>query len=249
MSDDWENYTDEAIVTTNIEPRPVYDYLIELGQHYIDYFSNEGEEVYEDGMEQFNQPGWVNRVWRNDDYRRAHVDIVDARSSKGIWMMHVCVFPHIGSDAPIYGFDVVASKKLMTGAFHDYSPTTNHHHEMMDYFKNKVSTLQWKRERQLPDWAKAIFSEDMMAAGAVKQPHEIRQVIKTATDTLSYYCNHVGKYKGNSDEQLTIDAQNRYAHFQKQNPHTPRVMKSLGLDENDVELFIQKCLFPEIEHE
>ena len=246
MANDWDNYTDESIITVNIEPTPVYNHLIELGQFYIDHFSAEGEEEYEEGMDQFNQPGWVNRVWSNQYYRRAHVDIVDARSSKGIWMMHVCVFPHIGSDAPIYGFDVVASKKLMTGAFHDFSPTTNGEHEMMEYFKNKVSTLQWKRERQLPDWAKAIFSDDMMAAGAVKQPHEIRQVVNTAMETLSYYTNHVGNYLGNSEDELTIAAQNRYAHYQKQNPHTPRVMKSLGLNEDDVDAFIQQCLFPEI---
>jgi len=41
-------------------------------------------------------------------------------------------------------------------------------------------------------------------------------------------------------------AHNRYAHYQKQNPHTPRVMASLGLDEKDVEVFIEKCLFPEV---
>jgi hypothetical protein len=42
-------------------------------------------------------------------------------------------------------------------------------------------------------------------------------------------------------------AQNRYAHYQKQNPHTPRTMTSLGLDEEDVRVFVQECLFPDIE--
>ena len=37
--------------------------------------------------------------------RRAHIDVVDARESKGLWMMHVCVFPVIQNDGPIYGFD------------------------------------------------------------------------------------------------------------------------------------------------
>ena len=246
MSDEWDNYTDESIVTVDVTPPPVYNHLIELGQYYIDYFSKDGEEIYEEGMDKFNQPGWVNRVWRSKSYRRAHVDIVDARDAKGIWMMHVCVFPHIGSDAPIYGFDVVASKKLMTGAFHDFSPTTNSDHEMIKYFKNKVSPLQWKRERELPDWAKAIFSPYMMAASAVKEPHEIRQVITTAKQTLKYFTENVGQYAGNSKNEFTIAAQNNYAKYQKQNPHTPRVMKQLGLDENDVETFIQQCLFPEI---
>jgi hypothetical protein len=40
--------------------------------------------------------------------------------------------------------------------------------------------------------------------------------------------------------------QNYYAQNQKQNPHTPKVMVSLGLSEEDVQIFIQDCLFPEI---
>jgi hypothetical protein len=44
----------------------------------------------------------------------------------------------------------------------------------------------------------------------------------------------------------TTLVQNYYAYNQKQNPHTPRVMTSLGLDEEDVNTFIQNCLFPEI---
>ena len=44
----------------------------------------------------------------------------------------------------------------------------------------------------------------------------------------------------------TTDAQNFYCINQKQNPHTPRVMVSLGLSEDDVTHFIQDCLFPEI---
>jgi hypothetical protein len=44
----------------------------------------------------------------------------------------------------------------------------------------------------------------------------------------------------------TTEAQNYYAQNQKQNPHTPKVMVSLGLSEEDVTVFVQECLFPEI---
>jgi hypothetical protein len=40
-------------------------------------------------------------------------------------------------------------------------------------------------------------------------------------------------------------AQNRYCYWQKQNPHTPKVMASLGLDEAMVHDFIHQVLFPE----
>ena len=50
----------------------------------------------------------------------------------------------------------------------------------------------------------------------------------------------------NNTVENTTEAQNYYCSNQKQNPHTPKVMASLGLDEEDVRVFIQECLFPEI---
>ena len=224
----------------------VWKSLIDLQNHFIEEFSSSGIEVQEPGMEQFNKPGWVNRVWTSHDYRRAHVDVVDMREEKKMWMMHVCVFPHTDSDAPIYGFDVIAGANKMTGAFHDFSATTNMEHPMIDWFGTVASALSWKRERELPPWAKAIFTDHMIAAGMVKDPIEIAQITGTAMETLSYYLKEVGNYNGYSSHELGIATQNNYAHYQKQNPHTPTVMKSLGIDPDDVDLFIQKCLFPEL---
>ena len=224
----------------------IWKSLIDLQNHFIEEFSDSGTEVQEPGMEQFNKPGWVNRVWTSHDYRRAHVDVVDMREEKKMWMMHVCVFPHVYSDAPIYGFDVIAGANKMTGAFHDFSATTNMEHPMIDWFGEVASALSWKRERELPPWAKAIFTDHMIAAGMVKEPVEIAQITGAAMETLSYYLKEAGKYNGYSSSELGIAAQNNYAHYQKQNPHTPNVMKSLGIDSDDVDLFIQKCLFPEL---
>jgi hypothetical protein len=50
----------------------------------------------------------------------------------------------------------------------------------------------------------------------------------------------------NNTANNTTEAQNYYCENQKQNPHTPRVMVSLGLSEEDVKVFIHECLFPEI---
>ena len=78
-------------------------------------FSRTGTEIKEPGMDRFNQPGWINRIWSSENYRRAHIDVVDARNTKGLWMMHCCVFPHTHNSAPIFGFDVIAGKNKITG--------------------------------------------------------------------------------------------------------------------------------------
>ena len=55
-----------------------------------------------------------------------------------------------------------------------------------------------------------------------------------------------GRRHDSAKEEDTIKAQNYYCSNQTQNPHTPRVMKSLGLNEQDVEKFCTDILFPKI---
>ena len=222
----------------------VWDKLIEIQTLLEESFEKTGVEVFEPGMDRFNQPGWVNRVWSSDKYRRAHVDVVDARLTKGLWMMHCCIFPHIHNPAPIYGFDVVAGKNKITGCFHDYSNAGDPEHPMMDWFADEVNKLDWNRTRKLPDWAERIFSPSMVAAGNVQDEEELEQIFAMARTTLTHYLESVGET--NNTANNTTEAQNYYCENQKQNPHTPRVMVSLGLSEEDVKHFIQECLFPEI---
>ena len=222
----------------------VWDTLIEIQHLLEDNFSRTGQEVNEPGMERFNQPGWVNRVWTGDRYRRAHIDVVDARDSKGLWMMHCCIFPHIHNPAPIYGFDVIAGKNKITGCFHDYSKAGDPEHPMMEWFADEVNKLDWNRTRKLPDWAERIFSPSMVAAGNVQDEEELEQIFAMARTTLQHYLESVSET--NNTANNTTEAQNYYCENQKQNPHTPRVMVSLGLSEEDVQHFIQECLFPEI---
>ena len=222
----------------------VWNSLIEIQKLLEKRFSETGIETFEPGMDRFNQPGWVNRVWCSEHYRRAHIDVVDARSSKGLWMMHCCIFPHIHNSAPIFGFDVIAGKNKITGCFIDYSPTSDRNHPMIEYFAEEVSRYEWIRKRDLPEWAQRIFSPHMVAAGNVQEESELSQISSLANILVNHYLEAVGET--NNKVADTTFEQNYYAQNQKQNPHTPRVMTSLGLNEEDVKLFIQKCLFPEI---
>jgi hypothetical protein len=115
---------------------------------------------------------------------------------------------------------------------------------MMDWFADEVNKLDWNRTRKLPDWAERIFSPSMVAAGNVQDEAELEQIFAMARTTLTHYLESVGET--NNTANNTTEAQNYYCENQKQNPHTPRVMVSLGLSEDDVRHFIQECLFPEI---
>ena len=218
--------------------------LINIQNLLSNEFQRTGTEVQEPGMERFNQPGWINRVWTSDLYRRAHIDVVDARETKGLWMMHCCVFPHLNNPAPIFGFDVIAGKNKITGCFIDFSPAGDPDHPMIDYFGEEASRYDWFKKRELPNWAKLIFSNHMIAAGNVSSDDELGQIETLVTILINHYLSTIHESSGQAEN--TADAQNFYARNQKQNPHTPKVMTSLGLNEKDVETFIQDCLFPEI---
>ena len=224
----------------------IWKTLILLQNNLEAAFDRTGTEISEPGMERFNQPGWVNRVWTSDSYRRAHVDVVDARQSKGLWMMHCCVFPHLHNDGPIFGLDVIAGKHKITGFFHDYSPTTNAHHQMIDDFAAATDSTVWKKTRELPDWAKQIFTESMIAAGNINDPEELQKLFDFSNESITNYLMDIGTYNNRSDPEIGKKLQNRYAHYQKQNPHTPKTMKALGLNEADVDIFVRECLFPDI---
>ena len=187
---------------------------------------------------------WPNYVYTSDKFRRAHLDIIDARSTKKLYMMHLCIFPHYNDPSPIFGLDLIAGPNKITGAFHDFSMNNNHF--ISEWFQNRVKDLEWSKPRQLPDWAKNIFSPSMVAAGNIQSEEELETFMSLVDETMNYYLGNVGtthvpiSYHNHIKEQ-----QNYYCQNQKQNPHTPRVMESLGLDVDTVKMFIQDCLFPE----
>ena len=221
--------------------------LITCQENIIKIFDQFGEEFEEPGLDYFNRDdgSWINRVWKNKDVRRAHIDVVDARASKGLWMMHVCCFPDINNDGPIYGFDVIAGKNKITGAFHDFSPTSNLEHDMINGYYESVADFVPKKQRELPEWAKNIFTEKMLAASNVKTD-EVDRIIDIALTNLHEYFHQIGASAGAGDRDHVVAAQNHYCYNQQQNPHTPNVMKSLGLDEADVEKFCTDMLFPKL---
>ena len=226
----------------------IWERLIKWKDETVELLNKELTEYKEPGMERFNNDelGWVNRTWSNKYIRRAHVDVVDVREKKGLWMAHVCLFPGLTNGGPIYGFDIIAGKNKVTGAFHDFSPLLQKEHPLTRWFIEENKWFKPSKERELPDWAKAIFSGGMIAAGNVQEEKELNQICTMAVSNLA---NNIDKIRNHHDEAKmkdVIEAQNYYCEHQQQNPHTPRVMQSLGLPDEDIKLFCQDNLFPKV---
>jgi hypothetical protein len=201
----------------------------------------------------FAETGALGTVYRTDllsdkeysslRYRRAHISIVDARETKKLYLLHVTVFPHLNDPSPIYGFDIVCGPTKVSGAFHDFSISGDPISPMWLWFNAKVHGLEWNKPRELPEWGKQIFSPAMVAIGAVGE-EELDEFIRIGLETLEFYLKTVG-----IDQQDVADfhmAQNRYCHYQKQNPRTPASLQHLGFTEQEAVDYVQTKLFPEI---
>jgi len=203
----------------------------------------------------FLTPQTTNIVWDSKSYancwfRRANLDVVDAIETKKLWMMHLCVFPHTHDSAPIYGFDIIAGTSKVTGAFLDFSPVGEH--PLNSWFEEFVEPTSWSKPRQLPDWAQKIFSPRMVAAGNINTEFELDVVLELSKKSLLHYVDHIKThrpaltYEQQVAQRNFTEQQNYYCQQQKQNPHTPRVLSSLGFTETEIHEYIHKELFPEL---
>jgi hypothetical protein len=84
----------------------------------------------------------------------------------------------------------------------------------------------------------------MVAAGNLREEVEINQLCDLAKETLDFYLKNVGLAQ--QDVADFHMAQNRYCHYQKQNPQVVRSMVAMGIEEVKIKRFVEEVLFPEV---
>lgn len=217
----------------------VWNKIITLANTIEQKFNETGIQV--NGHE--SKYNWYNAIYTNNRYRRAHIEIVDNRETHKIYILHCTIFPHFNDNSPIWGFDAVCGPNKITGAFHDFSVSGEPDHYMMKWFAEETKNYKWRKPRELPDWAKQIFSTSMIAAGNVQEGEELNDLCNIALKSLDYYLKNVGlTQESGSDYHM---AQNRYCHYQKQNPHVINSMVSMGVPKETMVDFVDEVLFPE----
>jgi len=184
--------------------------------------------------------------WSSKNVDLGNISIIDMRKEKKMWMMHIAAFANPNKPMPIYGFDVICGEKKVTGCFHDMSPTSADHPTVTE-FGEFVSHYVPKRERELPDWAKRIFSPYMVVAGATNDKQEIRQLCHMGKHNLFRWFDDNSEDTAlsliDSDPEEYKAARSKYCENQLMNTNSRNVMISLGLDPEYVTEF-KKRQFP-----
>lgn len=220
----------------------VWNHLIQLSERIENLFDLNFEKV--DNSYLFEN--WIDMTWSSEHVRKCHLKIIDNRSTQKMWLMHVNIFPQTHLNLPILGFDVVSGQNKITGSFFDFSPVSDDQHPYMDYMAQTVKNLEWSKPRELPEWARNIFSSNMIAAGNLKEEEEITQLIETCFRLLEYYVSNMAENTLTYDKHLITKNQNYYCQQQKLNPHLHRSILSMGISEEDKNNYVNKVLFQEI---
>lgn len=217
----------------------IFDSMYNLSSELYLELAKDSKEIESELLKQYS---WTNRIFRSEKFRRGHIEVLDVRESKKMWIMHICIFPHLDDSSPIFGFDIICGANKITGVFLDFSMAPPEH-PMNIWFANKTKSLTWKKDRELPDWGKRTFSPNLIAAGQVNSDEELKQVIDVSKECFTYYISNVGNGIDGTDH---AHKHNIYCKNQKENVYTSRFLINCGYKEKDVRNFIDNHLFPEI---
>jgi Ferredoxin-dependent bilin reductase len=218
----------------------ITDKLQPLGNEIIAKLSNCSVPI---SMSKYNNEWWTNKTFCSMKFRKASIQLLN---KENIWVMHLSIFPHLDDTAPILGFDIVATPNKVSAAFCDFSITTNPNHWLVHWFKEKVKDVTWKKERELPDWGKQIFSDSMIAATGINTEDELNKVIGIGMESLEYYLSQVGNGGDDFNIESVKIAQNRYCHYQKQNEMPVKMLMRYGLTEQEAKDYFNSYLYLEV---
>jgi len=207
------------------------------------HFTRYDNEKYTDDLK-FKD--WNDTFWHSDQVSKAHLKTIVPADGKGLWLMHVNVFPDPSYELPILGFDIVAGPKKITGSFMDYSPLRGFPHPYNEYMERRVKDLEWNKPRELPPWAQEIFSKDMLAVGNIKTDEELNQFIAVTTDLVDHYLDNIDTNALDSHRNIK-PLLNKYCQNQKLNPHLHRSILAMGISEEDKEKYVNNVLFEELD--
>ena len=220
----------------------------------LKHFAKNIASMFDESFEKFENPkhtqdftGWQDDFWKSDLIEKCHLKTIDLLDTRKLWLLHLNIFPRPGWDLPILGCDIIAGPNKISGAFFDFSPVVHDDHVMCQHFNRETEKFTWKKPRELPDWAKEIFSDHMMAVGNVRE-EETDQFILATTELICYYLNNI-KEEAVQVDFSTREILNKYCINQKKNHQLHNSILAMGIVEEDKDYYVNNILFEEIETE
>jgi hypothetical protein len=226
----------------------LFDTLRKLAATLIEEFDGAMNRV-ENSNHTADLPGWQDYFWESKSIRKAHLKTIEPVGKNKLWLMHINIFPRFDVDLPVFGLDIVANPKKVSGCFCDYSPLDDlqkANHPFMIMFRTQTKDYEWKKARVMPDWALEIFSEDIVGAGAIKDGPETEQLCNMALELSRFYTMAMDRPAYRKRDINTKEAQNKYCKNQKMNRMLHSSILSMGISEERKNQYVENVLFEEV---
>ena len=92
----------------------IFDKMKALSSELYIELAKHNRDIETDSLKKYP---WTNRIFRGDRFRRGHLEVLDVTESKKMWIMHICIFPHLDDSSPIFGFDVICPDENISSFF------------------------------------------------------------------------------------------------------------------------------------
>lgn len=222
----------------------LFDKLRSLSESLISVFDKSMTRV-ENTKHIADLDGWADYFWKSPTIRKAHLKIIEPVGKNKLWLMHINVFPEYHVDLPIFGLDIVANPKKISGCFCDYSPLTDNWHPYLDKFHFVTRDLSWTKAREMPPWAKEIFSTNIIGAGSIREGEETDQLCDMAQQLTNFYCMEMDNPQYQKKWINTLISQNKYCKNQKMNKMLHSSILAMGISEERKNQYVENVLFEE----
>jgi hypothetical protein len=203
----------------------------------LDRVANNFEKIILENCDGIKIPtedfGWDNRRFISDVFRIAHIE---RYSDKNLEVLHFTCFPSNFNPEPIFGFDIITTPNKCLASFLDWSPVLSN--------DTYVSPYNFNTPYNLPEWAKVIFSKDVIAI--VPTDEEFKIMANIAIRSFEEYIELLldAETTPNLVNDIKI-GQNKYCEHQQKNERTYNVLKA-KLGEDRAKQFMTSILFPTI---
>jgi len=237
--DQWEAGT-KMIVESEL-----FDKLRELAGDLVSLFDTKMTRV-DNPNHTADLEGWTDWFWESDSIRKGHLKIIEPVGKNKLWLMHINLFPNFNANLPIFGLDIVANPKKISGCFCDYSPLNDDNTVFSDKFRLETKDLSWTRAREMPDWAQEIFSKDIVGAGSIREGEETEQLCNMAWKLAQFYTMEMDNPVHKKGWRNTLVQQNKYCHNQKLNKMLHGSILAMGISAERKNQYVENVLFEEV---
>lgn len=184
---------------------------------------------------------WVNLRFETNKIRYGHLEYFKADNDK-VEVVHSTCYPHFNIPLPIFGFDIIALNKKITGIFCDITAVPHDHKDLRSilsaYHNNHRSFI-----RTLPEWAE-FFSPHFLAVSPNESNWEI--ISEQCENLFEKYLVYSERVTEILSKKLSLDhkkGQNNYSLQQQKNTKTMKALAAY-IGESKAKDFVETVLFP-----